>query len=128
MGPEVFMRVRRIVGAPAALALLLVTAACAAFREDTPPSPFDGGAGEENILITVDNQDWRDATLYADWNGVRQRVGMVLGKTTETFTTPWKDYYVRLDVDFVGGGGLPSQQPIQVQAGDHLDYTIMPGW
>jgi hypothetical protein len=122
------MRVRRIFGAPVALGLLLGAAACGAFREDTPPSPFEGSPGEQNIRITVDNQDWRDATLYADWNGVRQRVGMVLGKTTETFTTPWRDYMVRLDVDFVGGGALAARDAIQVQAGDHLDFLIMPQW
>lgn len=117
------MRTRRAVAIP--LTLGLVLAACAGQSER--PNPFSG-AGDETIQITVDNQDWRDATLYADWNGVRQRVGMVLGKTTETFRTPWRDYYLRLDVDFIGGGGLPSRDAIQVQAGDHIDYVIMPGW
>jgi hypothetical protein len=118
------MGIRSAVAASLALGLLTV-AACAGQNE--LPSPFSS-SGAENIRITVDNQDWRDATLYADWNGVRQRVGFVLGKSTETFSTPWKDYYVRFDVDFVGGGGLPSREPIQVQAGDHIDYVIMPGW
>jgi hypothetical protein len=123
------MRVRRLVGSLLALGLPLLVAACSALREDTPPSPFEnGGNVPQNIQITVDNQDWRDATLYADWNGVRQRVGMITGKTTQTFSTPWRDYMVRLDIDFVGGGGIPSRDPIQVQAGDHLDYTIMPQW
>jgi hypothetical protein len=108
------------------LALGFPLAACAPRTE--PPSPFEGRRGEGEIMITVDNQDWRDATLYADWNGVRQRVGMVLGKTTETFRTPWRDYFVKLDVDFIGGGGLPAREAIQVQAGDHIDYTILPGW
>ena len=117
------MCTRRAVAIP--LMLGLVLAACAGQSER--PNPFSSG-GDATIQITVDNQDWRDATLYADWNGVRQRVGMVVGKTTETFRTPWRDYLLRLDVDFIGGGGLPSRDPIQVQAGDHIDYVIMPGW
>jgi hypothetical protein len=117
------MRIHRVVASPLIVGLLL--GACAGRNQ--LPSPFDGDT-DATIQITVDNQDWRDATLYADWNGVRQRVGMVLGKTSETFRTPWRDYYLRLDVDFVGGGGLPSRDPIQVQAGDHIDYVIMPGW
>ena len=118
------MRIRRAVVTPLTLGLLF--AACAGRNER--PSPFAAAGGEGTIQITVDNQDWRDATLYADWNGVRQRVGMVLGKTSETFSTPWRDYYVRFDVDFIGGGGLPARDAIQVQAGDHIDYVIMPGW
>jgi hypothetical protein len=117
------MRIRDVVAMPMMLGLVL--AACAGQSER--PNPFSG-VGDATIQITVDNQDWRDATLYADWNGVRQRIGMVVGKTTETFRTPWRDYYVRLDVDFIGGGGLPSRDAIQVQAGDHIDYVIMPGW
>jgi len=120
------MRLPRTAGALWALGVVLVAGACAP-RGESLPSPFEGG-NQGAIRITVDNQDWRDATLYADWNGVRQRVGFVTGKTTETFTTPWRDYFVRLDVDFVGGGALPAQNPIQVQSGDHIDYTIMPGW
>ncbi len=123
------MRVRRLVGSLVALGLPLLVAACGALREDTPPSPFEnGGNAPTNIQITVDNQDWRDATLYVDWNGVRQRVGTVTGKTTSTFSTPWRDHVVRLDVDFLGGGALPIRDPIQVNAGDHLDFTIMAQW
>ena len=120
------MRKRRNGRALWALGIVVVAGSCTP-RGEPLPSPFEGSR-QGAIQITVDNQDWRDATLYADWNGVRQRVGFVLGKTTETFTTPWRDYFVRLDVDFVGGGGLPAREAIQVQAGDHLDYVIMPGW
>ena len=120
------MRIRRNLRALAALGIVLAAGSCSP-RGESLPSPFEGSR-EGAIQLTVDNQDWRDATVYVDWNGVRQRVGMVLGKTTETFTTPWRDYFVKIDVDFIGGGGLPAQEAIQVQSGDHLDYVIMPGW
>lgn len=110
------------------LALALAASACAVRTE--APTPFVE-RGETNILITVDNQDFRDATLYVNWNGTKQRVGMVTGKTTETFTTPWRDFQVRLEVDFVVGGdgyGVPVTDPIAVSAGEHIDYIIMPGW
>src|SRR5687768_9994826 len=70
------MRIRDVVAMPMMLGLVL--AACAGQSER--PNPFSG-VGDATIQITVDNQDWRDATLYADWNGVRQRIGMVVGKT-----------------------------------------------
>jgi hypothetical protein len=106
-------------------AALLVSAACAS--GGPVPSPFEEGS-DPTILLTVDNQDFRDATVYADWNGVRNRVGMVVGKTTETFTVDWRDYTVRLEVDFIGGGELKAIDPIMVSPGEHLDFIIMPGW
>jgi hypothetical protein len=112
--------------APLGVALALFAAACASSGNDVP-SPFVQG-DEATVGLTVDNQDYRDATVYANWNGVRQRIGMVIGKTTETFTIPWEDFQVRLEVDFVGGGGFESREPIGVWPGEHVDFIIMPGW
>jgi hypothetical protein len=53
---------------------------------------------------------------------------MVIGKTSETFTIAWRDYTVRLEVDFVGGGELRAGDEISVWAGDHLEFTILPRW
>jgi hypothetical protein len=111
----------------AALVAVLMLAAGACANRRAVPSPFVEG-DEATISLTVDNQDFRDATVYADWNGVRQRVGMVIGKTMETFTVPWREYEVRLEVDFVGGGELKIAEPTQVWPGDHLDFIIMAGW
>jgi hypothetical protein len=110
-----------------ALGVVLLLATACATRRGPTPSPFAEGS-QEIVLLTVDNQDYRDATIYADWNGVRQRVGFVIGKTTETFSMPWRDYEVRFAVDFVGGGGLPLGERISVWAGEHIDFIIMPGW
>ena len=119
------MKRSRTLSITLALTLALATAACAVRTE--VPTPFVE-RGETTILITVDNQDFRDATLYANWNGTPQRVGTVTGKTTKTFTTPWRDFQVRLGVDFLGGGVLPAGDPILVSAGEHIDYIILPGW
>jgi len=115
-----FQRSARTLGA----VLVLVISACA--PRATAGDPF--GDGEPTLLLTVDNQDFRDATIYTNWNGVRQRVGMVIGKTTQTFTLEWRDYEVRLEVDFVGGGEMKLGERIAVQPGEHLDFVIMAGW
>ena len=106
--------------------LLLIAGGCASSGSDTP-SPFVQG-DEARIDLTVDNQDYRDATVYANWNGVRQRVGMVIGKTEQTFNILWEDFQVKLEVDFVGGGGFEAREPMAVWPGDHIDFIIMPGW
>ena len=43
----------------------------------------------EDVRITIENMDFRDATVFAHWNGVRRRVGFVVGKTTRTFRSRW---------------------------------------
>ena len=107
-------------------ALGLAAGACAR-SVGSPRSPFVE-SGERTIQITVDNQDFRDATLFVNWNGTRQRLGTVTGKTTRTLTTPWEDYQLRLAVDFLGGGEMPIGDPILVQPGEHIDFIILPGW
>ncbi|MBM4185399.1 MAG: hypothetical protein FJ207_14475 [Gemmatimonadetes bacterium] len=120
------MIARARIGASMALCLAVCLASACAPRAGTEGDPFAGGPPDP-IFITVDNQDWRDATIFADWNGVRHRVGSVVGKTTETFSTPWREYQVRLSVDFVGGGAM-RLEPTGVVPGDHLDLLIPPGW
>ncbi len=104
-----------------------LSAAACATGAGAPRSPFVESA-ETTIQITVDNQDFRDATLYLNWNGTPQRIGTITGKTTRTLSTPWEDYQLRLGVDFLGGGGMPLGDPILVSPGEHIDFIILPGW
>ena len=113
--------VRRV----AAGAFLIGLVACAS---RATPRPAFSGTDAASLQLTVDNYDYRDATIYADWKGVKHRVGMVVGKTTETFSFPWRDYEVRFEVDFVGGGGFRVPDAVSVWGGEHLDLVIMPGW
>lgn len=109
-----------------ALGIVFVLALGACATAAPPSTPFQG-TREQGVLVTVDNQDYRDATIFANWNGPRQRIGMVVGKTTETFSMPWRDFEVRFEVDFVGGGAMKTD-PIPVAAGDHIDFVIPAGW
>lgn len=106
-------------------AAVLLFAACAG-RSDVP-SPYAEGA-RQTVLLTVDNQDFRDASIFVDWNGVRHRVGFVIGKTQQTFRLDWRDYTMRIEVDFVGGGEMKLSDPISVYAGEHVEFLILPGW
>lgn len=103
------------------LGIALATSACAS----TPDNVMRTAIGEEGVQVTVENNDFRDATIYANWNGFRQRVGMVTGKTTETFTMDWRNEWVQLQVDFIGGGGFDSDV-VDVYEGDHLQFVILP--
>jgi hypothetical protein len=100
---------------------ILALAACATCLSE---DPFSGGAASEQVLLTVQNNDFRDASIYVYWNGVRDRVGEVTGKTSETFRMRWRSESVQLGIDFVGGGGYRSET-IGVNEGEHLNFVIL---
>ena len=104
----------------------LVATACATGGGQTEDPFSSSGSAEEDVLLTVENNDFRDATIYAYWNGVKRRVGMVVGKTSETFNMRWRSERIQLEVDFVGRGGYRSEM-VDVWAGDHLNFVIMSG-
>lgn len=119
---------RRLVGLTT-LGFVLALTACAAGGQSGSQDPFGGGAPGfgDPVLVTIENNDFRDATVYGYWSGVRERIGMVTGKTSETFSIDWKSEMFSFYVNFVGGGEYRSEE-IDVWAGDHLDFVIMPGW
>ena len=89
-----------------------------------------GGRLGSPIQLTVENNDYNDAVIYAvwDWDGGRRyRVGTVTGKTSQTLEIPWRGSAVVFDVDFVGGQGY-DVDPTEVDAGDHLSLMLVLRW
>lgn len=79
----------------------VVMAACAAGACASGPVPDSGPP----VVIEVQNNNFQDATVYAVRDGERQRLGVVIGKTDDAFTIPWRPgMVVRLEVRFLGGG------------------------
>jgi hypothetical protein len=77
------------------------------------------------VQLTVQNNDFKDATVYAVWEGMaRRRIGMVTGKTSATFTFDWVSHVMYIEADFIAGEGFTSDA-IEVWEGDHLDLVIM---
>lgn len=112
---------RKSVPVLAAAACLVAVAACASSETD---SPFQAAPdASQSVRLTVENNNPKDAAIYANWGGRRNRVGMVTGKTTRTFEMRWRYEEVRLEVDFVAGTGFVSE-PIAVYGGDHLNFVI----
>ena len=103
---------------------VLAAGACASSR-GRPIAPRDGAA--QNVAITVENQNFKDAVVYAIWGvGPRDRLGMVTGNTTQTFTTPLRGSgELRIEVDFIAGDDVVTQSMGAFQ-GDHIQVTIPP--
>lgn len=109
-----------------ALVTLLVAAGCATTPESSAGSPFDGTRVSDEILLTVENNDFRDATIHVFWNGMKTRAGIVTGKTSETFRMRWRSEWAHIGVDFLGSGGYETEQ-VPVNPGEHLNFVIMGG-
>ena len=72
------------------------------------------------------NRD-KDATVYAIWGaGNRDRLGLVVGNTTQTFTAPYKAGDFRVEVDFIAGDDIVTEN-MGVTHGDHIQVVIPPG-
>lgn len=80
-----------------------------------------GGGGD--ITLSIRNDNYYDARVYARWNGERDRLGLVTGLTSEVFTMSGRSGSLRLEVDFVATRNFVSR-PVQVGPGDHLTFRI----
>lgn len=77
------------------------------------------------VQLTVENNDFRDATIYAIWEGkTRRRVGLATGKKTTNFTMEWVSGSVVFEGKFVAGEKFTLGQT-EVWEGDHLDLVVM---
>ena len=108
------------------LALPLLVAAVAGCATSPAPDPMRMGADTDTVLLTVQNDNYWDATIHSNWGGVRDRVCFVVGKTTATFSFEWRRDDVAFDVAFIGDGGWRSEV-MMVLPGDHLELRILPG-
>lgn len=101
----------------ATLLVLLIFSACGASERRN----LFGSRVErmELIEITVDNTELRDRTVWAYWQGqmTRVRLGVVSGRSTRTFVTPWRSQAVK----FVSSDRV---EYYPVRPGDHLTFAI----
>jgi hypothetical protein len=88
--------------------------------------PMRPGSGvNAPVRLTVQNNDFNDAVIYADWEGgLRDRVALFTGKTSQTASFPWRSDVVQFYVDFIAGDQFMIE-PIPVQPGDHLDIVLL---
>lgn len=106
------------------VAACLLAAGCGGGRQTLRGDPF-GEFQDDQVRLTVHNNDYRDAVIYAVWNGYKDRVGMVTGTRSQTFAMKWKSEWIRVQVSFIGDNEEQTSDQIPVTPGDHLDYVIL---
>ena len=95
-------------------------------RRDLPP--MFGRGRNQPVQLTVQNNRFEDAAIWAIWRGgKRHRVGLATGATASTtFQFDWISDVVTFEVDFIAADGY-MVDPIEVSPGDHLDLVILGG-
>ena len=105
------------------LAAALLAAGCASGGR-----PIEPGFGTaQTVQVTVENQNFKDAVVYAIWRaGSRDRLGMVTGNTTQTLTADLRGTGdLRIEVDFIAGDDVVTQS-LGVFQGDQVHVRIPP--
>lgn len=104
-------------------AVVLAASSCQALgREPRRGFGIEDRALDEFVLH-VDNHNFADARLYTRWNGDRRRIGTVRGNEQRNFTLDWDSRQLRIEVDFLAGGGFVSPS-VLVNRGDTVVFRI----
>jgi hypothetical protein len=78
------------------------------------------------VVIEIQNNNFQDATVFIVREGERRRLGVVVGKTDETFGIPWRpNFLMRLEVRFLGGGSCATRD-IQMEPGQRFVLALQP--
>lgn len=111
---------------PRIVAAVLAVTSVGACASSPAPVPMPMVGATSSVYLTVQNDNYWDATIHANWGGLRERLGLVTGKTTQTFAFGWRRDDVQFDVRFIGDGGWRSEV-VFVHPGDSLALMILPG-
>ena len=115
--------------APFISAIVLMAAVAGCGRASEGPAGDALGAdaaATETLDVTIENQNFNDATITALWEGgSRERLGSVTGLTTQTFTVEPRSAAVRFEVDFLAGADFVGDL-IAANPGDHIELTLRP--
>ncbi len=75
------------------------------------------------VVVSVKNENFYDATVYTCRRTQRDRLGVVTSNGTREFTFRWVNADLRFLVDFIGGGRYLTTL-LRVQTGDRLQLVI----
>jgi hypothetical protein len=97
-----------------------------AFACGSTPGPE--GVSPEGDIVTIEvvNRNFYDATIYYVFPSTgRQRLGLVGGNSTRTFTIPWHPGEIRMIMDLVGANASLTDE-LTADRGDQLMLEILP--
>ncbi|MFQ5703630.1 MAG: hypothetical protein ACE5HT_06380 [Gemmatimonadales bacterium] len=102
-----------------------IAAATLAFNACGLSGGSQNPAPEQQITLSVKNQNFYDATLYAVWDTYNFRIGRVASNETQTFTMAWRPQDLRISINLQSVGSYLTL-PMTVARGDELELYIEP--
>ena len=108
----------------AAFLCVAATSACGSSRHSKEnPSP-----DSSEILLEVENHNWRDIVIYIMNGNQSQRLGMVGAVSTKNFVFPYRQIAtggkVRLRAHPMGGEPSFTSEDVVIQSGQGLKWTL----
>ncbi len=103
------------------LLALSASAGCGGTRADPMRR---GGGDQQTIQLRVNNLNFNEATVTAVTSGSRVRIGIVAGKSSETFTVPWPSLQeLRIQISVLAGGSYTTPG-VTVGPGERVELLI----
>ncbi|MEO7457319.1 MAG: hypothetical protein ABIY52_13735 [Gemmatimonadaceae bacterium] len=81
----------------------------------------------DRVLLTVKNDNFLEADIYALSNGLATRIGVVSGLSTKDFalnSTLYSATDFRIVAAPIGGNGRASSGPLPVHSGQSIEFTV----
>src|SRR6266540_4421015 len=106
---------------------LMLAAALAACSHNPPPAP-QPGTPAANIVVSVQNQNLNDVDVFANINGVPQRLGTVTSQSTNSFEVKYDQIgpagHFSVVVSPIGGAGAYRSGALTLQPGSQVSVAV----
>jgi hypothetical protein len=108
---------------------LLLAGALAGCSHNPPPAP-QPGTPAANIVVSVQNQNLNDVDVFANINGVPQRLGTVTSQSTNSFEVNYEQIgpagHFSVVVSPIGSAGAYRSGAVTLQPGSQVSVTVAP--
>jgi hypothetical protein len=110
---------------------LMLAAALLGCSHSSPPPPTpEAGTPAANVVVTVKNLNTSDVTVFANINGVQQRLGTVTSQQTANFELDWGRVgpagRVGMIVNEIGGSGTYRSGAVTLRPGAQITVQVAP--
>lgn len=105
-----------------AVSAVSAVAACGSATRRTGEQGLDP---TREVIVSVKNENFYDATVYTCRRTHQDRLGVVTSNGTREFKFRWVNADLRFLVDFIGGGRFLTTAQ-SVETGDQLEFIITP--
>lgn len=112
------------------VAHLMLAAALVGCHHGPPEPTPQAGTPEANVVVTVRNLNTSDVTVFANINGVQQRLGTVTSQQTGNFELDWgrigPSGRVSMVVNQIGSNGTYRSGTLPLRPGSQITVQVAP--